>query len=1303
MPYVKPTLHISRIAGTALKTFTHGYAQTVTALAAQNHNSSTPLADTLVGRFRKTEKSKVGNVYHNVDLVRQASTSAAPVPSSSVARPETSHGIDAGLDKYFSAWQKHQRQPTRDWQQFQFARTIEWQPPSVLPGKGKAAVESATAEEVQERKNEDLKAPLLKRSYTTSALDSFGKAFIHDEAAEAVALEQVNNAIAEEIQKSKDDAEALVLKTQSASSVSDPSASIPSDQHSVESPATIYTPTSSFTSTVPDSEAFTQELQQLADNKRYHEIPGVFQTMLRAGVQKPAPSAYRALLTSAIELTHDKHQRVPKALEVYSDMLRRKVVPDIPTFGIFINLLAKRATDAATMRKGLEERLSRYGGLEEPGKFMFGSSQTEHTMLVEDSSLGIALKMFDRAASQVAEDVLPSEACASLLTACAEQGRMDEMSRVYDHMTSKSMEPQSTIYPPMIVAFGQTGDLRRAVEVYDQYKDLAVANNEGKNIIVRNDNQVYASLIMAYGLADRLKGGLKFLSSVQASAADAKELEELREVVAVQSLLPLALKDTTFRNAFDLTQSLNGNALHSALAAISTTAADKNQPDISVQAFDRLAAQTQDLAEPAMAVLAMHIRNANVEAGEPFWRILENATATIAFIEPTTMRTIALIGIGQAERGLRHSRRMFARIRDTQAESKQNEAVEQIDEAIELIGNYMLKSSHLQPQNGVELLRMMTENGGLVPSIAEHVVARLSAEHIARLSTGDLEYMTRVQAGMILNDVTPSDIAGPARFGCLLENVVSRSAMPSPETETMIEKALVNIDRNDLSRMWNNYRYPQAPPTFAGPTPFTPVVPFQPPPPPTPFLRGQQAFDDSFDPYAQRTDIKGSNAINEMLERPQGRRMHEALTKFRNMRRVGRVPRMFTYGKLIEAAAKENNLATAHEILELAKQDVPFDARYRVVRFGWQQILDHMVAGCLTIGRRDLAARYHQDLVDMGAAPSANTFGLYITTLKENTKTFDEASEAVKIFLRAKAESVEPSSFLYNALIGKLGKARRIDDCLFYFAEMRNLGIRPTSVTYGTIVNALCRVSDEKFAEEIFEEMESCANYKPRPAPYHSLMQFFLTTKRDKSKVLSYYERMRTKGIEPTVHTFKLLIDTYATLQPVDMDAAEGVLHDMTAAGVEPEAVHYASLVHAKGCVLHDIDGAKAIFDKVISEGRVRLQPCLYQAMFESFNANHVVSESEALLQDMTARGVEFTPYIANALIHGWTQEGDVEKAKQAFDRVPVGKREPSTYEAMVRAFLAAEDRDGAKAVVKQALSRGYPSAVAGKIAELVR
>merc|ERR1711939_1206592 len=351
--------------------------------------------------------------------------------------------------------------------------------------------------------------------------------------------------------------------------------------------------------------------------------------------------------------------------------------------------------------------------------------------------------------------------------------------------------------------------------------------------------------------------------------------------------------------------------------------------------------------------------------------------------------------------------------------------------------------------------------------------------------------------------------------------------------------------------------------------------------------------------------------------------------------------------------------------LGMARSDVPLLPQYSVVRYGWVSILDHMIAGCLNIGRRDLAARYHQDLLDMGAAPSANTFGLYITTLKETTKTFDEATEAVKIFHRAKSEGVEPSSFLYNALIGKLGKARRIDDCLFYFAEMRALGIRPTSVTYGTIVNALCRVSDEKFAEELFEEMESMPNYKARPAPYNSLMQFFLTTKRDKSKVLAYYERMKSKGIQPTNHTYKLLVDTHATLEPVNMPAAEAILDVIRSTGQRPEA-------------------------------------CLYQALFESMVANHRVAETEPILREMSQRGVDLTPYIANTLIHGWANELNIDRARSIFASVSREKREPSTYEAMTRAYLAVEDRLSAKAVVQEMLGRGYPGAVSNKILELL-
>jgi pentatricopeptide repeat protein len=427
--------------------------------------------------------------------------------------------------------------------------------------------------------------------------------------------------------------------------------------------------------------------------------------------------------------------------------------------------------------------------------------------------------------------------------------------------------------------------------------------------------------------------------------------------------------------------------------------------------------------------------------------------------------------------------------------------------------------------------------------------------------------------------------------------------------------------------------------------------------------------------------------------------LQDALSRFKNVRRAGRHPRYNTYAKLITAAAKTKQADLIHEILGMAQSDVPYLPEFPTVKAGWIPILDAMVAACLTVGDRQLAAKYHQDLLDMGASPSANTFGIYITTLEG---TFDEATEAVKIFQRALSEGVEPGVFLYNAVIGKLGKARRIDDCLFYFGDMQSRNIRPSSVTYGTLVNALCRTSEERFAEEMFDEMESMPNYRPRAAPYNCIIQYFLNTKRDRSKVLAYFERMKARNIKPTSHTYKLLIEAHATLEPINLGAAEAILDDIKSSGMQPEAVHYGSLIHAKGCVMHDMAAARATFDSVLSDSTIRPTDALYQNLFEAMVANHQVSDTSKVLEDMAARNVPLTPYIANTLIHGWAAEGNVEKAKSIYNSLGVSKREPSTYEAMTRAYLSAEDHQNASKVVQEMLRKGYPSAVAEKILLLI-
>ncbi|KAM0819127.1 putative Pentatricopeptide repeat protein [Seiridium cardinale] len=1155
------------------KTLTHGYAQSVVAathphvLNSQNRPSWARRNSQRVGRLSGLQLQSAFHV--------SASTSTAATHEHRHER----RGSFGSLDAYFEALQKKQEQAKaagdeeaaaeveREWTQFQFPKPIEWKPTasSVLPESASNAAESLEAiQDVAEDQPVPIDAD--------------------------VALAHINAALEKEIevrrlQEALEEGSPLPSR-----SATPPAVEIVRSRAGTPTLERSATPASIARSATPpidpQSQTYADHLTKLSEDGRFAEIPAVFEAMLVADV-KPIAKAYNALMVAAIHIPVEKVEIVSKALDVYADMMRRKVLPNSETYNILVGLLAARCLEVSSLKKALEDKRARFGGMEEPGKFMFASTELEYAILSEDDRLDLAIRLFDSSV-EFSKANYSSETCHQLISACAQAGRVSDMLRLFDHMEISGAVPSAATFPTMITAFAKVGDLASAVECYNEYKELAIAHDSGKYTLNdRLDAKVYAAVINAYVISDKFEGAIKFYERI-ANEYGAKAAD-IRDAIISSGFVKGFTERGVFQQALQWAQGIETEVKLASLAAIATAAADSGDKMTAVASFANIPSAFQGIATPATALLALSVREGDVAAASRYWQVLSNPEieATSTLIEPATMYAVALIGSGQVSEGLVESERIFQRIQATEMQSRP-QVVDEIEEAMDFVHKFM---------------------------------------------------STR---GM----VDPRETASVSSFA---PQTFSTSAYES-----------------------------------------TPTV---------------SSYEDNFDPYAHSTDFKGSSIISDELEGAHGRKgpkLIEALNRFRNMRRAGRHPRYITYAKLISAAARENRMDLCHDILAMARTDVPLLPQYAIVRYGWSSILDAMVGACLTLGDRTLAEQYHLELLEMGAAPSANTFGLYITTLKESTKTFDEATEAVKIFHRAKAEGVEPSSFLYNALIGKLGKARRIDDCLFYFAEMRALGIKPTSVTYGTVVNALCRVSDEKFAEELFDEMEAMPNYKARPAPYNSMMQFFLTTKRDKVKVLSYYERMKAKRIAPTSHTYKLLVDTHATLEPVNMPAAEAVLDMIRASGQHPEPVHYASLIHARGCVLHDMQGARKIFDSVTRDPSIPSHPCIFQALFESMVANHHVGDTETILSMMRQRRVDLTPYIANTLIHGWANEKNIDKASAVYRGVSREKREPSTYEAMTRAYLAVEQRERAKSVVSEMLSRGYPSAVVNKVLELL-
>lgn len=1320
----KPFSHLARQSFT--KSITHGYAQSVVAATQSSYASTTTqfpsFTNHSVNRFGKPGTTQLRDAFQNASSSNN---------KNNFANSSTDADNDGGLDAYYAAWQNQQRAGDGiEWQQFQFAKRIGWKPPSaVFEGRGKDKEDDGLRSEAdfdQRRRGVD-------RAYTTSTVDDIKKA--ENQVFEAAAVVSVEEATANEIadiQNSRSDVDqnfsrpsvAVADRASDVIQKYEPSSTTAifvgdeTSQHAgtqlpgpssvaARSLSPIATPspdqTSSAISLDDVSRSYFDQLARLYNAQIYAEIPPVFEAMLRAGVH-PSASAYNALLAAAVHLPADKHQVVPKVLDVYSDMLRRKVAPSTETYTILLDTLSFRALEVSRLRSALDTSQQRFGGVKQAGRFMFRTQEAESDILAEDDALSIAIRLFDSSTAASQSRVYSASTYRLLLQACAEHGEVENMIRIHLHMEANKVVPFASIYPSMIKAFIAASDLCSARECYDGYRSLAIAHNNGAlSILSRDDDAVEAALIKGYSVCGKQDGADKFFGKMMAHRTDhglqAESLYKIRDTIILDSFVQARLDKRNFTEALTVAEEADMTTAQriQAMIRICAGAADSNDIDTATKAYQQIPPATKDVSTAAIAMLAMHIRHGDVGSARNIWLTVSAMSApTAAFIEPTAMYTVSLIASGNIEEGLMQARQLFARIRSSLTSSNgHSEATEQTDEAIEFIGSFLAEKGVVpSPQASMNFMWAMIENGGLVPLVAEHLLAGLGPVEVELLSWQDLTLALQVEAGIVVNEQATCDIAHSARFAHLLETSLSSRMPLDDRTSALVESCLPKIgqQRPDLVAQWNTLKMPAAQPII-----FTPQ--------PTPVAATPCAYNDNFDPYAALVDHRGSAIIVEELEK-QGSRggsnLNEALARLRNIRRAGRHPRYIAYAKLITAAAKDGRRNLMNEILGMARHDMPLLPQYSVVRHGWVSILDAMVGACLTTGNRRMAETYHRELLDMGAAPSANTFGLYINTLSASTKTFDEATEAVRIFLRAKSEGVEPSSFLYNTLISKLGKARRIDDVLCYFSEMRTLGIRPTSVTYGTVVNALCRVSDEKFAQQLFDEMENMPNYQPRTAPYNTMMQFFLNTKRDSAKVLEFYHRMLARNIQPSSHTYKLLIDTYATLEPINMAAAEGVLKSIRSSGQRPEANHYASLIHAKGCALHDMAGAQQIFDSVLRDAAVPPHPCLYQALFESKVANHRVKETGPLLNEMDARGVEMTAYIANTLIHGWAMEKDITQAVYVYDIIGKEKREPSTYEAMTRAFLAVEDRDRASEVVHEMLSRGYPSAVSGKILELL-
>ncbi|OLL25500.1 Pentatricopeptide repeat-containing protein 5, mitochondrial, partial [Neolecta irregularis DAH-3] len=964
------------------------------------------------------------------------------------------------------------------------------------------------------------------------------------------------------------------------------------------------------------------------------------------------------------------------AMSVLEDMEANGIQPDGRSYAPLISIYCDRDT-------GLYSALESLDNSPDTNSVHFERRKSVISYNISKEGINSALRLFNAAIAKGVK--LPIYVFNSLLKITSKAGCIDDMITIYSILENSSVEADVRTYQILIMTFGDANDIKSAVLIYEDYKKRV-------NCLPSHDESwIYNALLYAYFACKDPTGAIKFFKKVYEAN-------------------PSAVKTVTLTL---ICQGLSQNGDHEgAYLWLARMITEEKTENPSLIILSRLLQNAVNDGKLEMAHklfdLTPHIKIIN-SPGEGFSLYskacfqqgkIERAKQVIEYTSETTYY---------------HTADVVSDVVLTLAKTKPDIAISTLEKATRAAirrSGSLTSTRSLYFQLGATLLDALREQSDLTSTRFNRIVESLrwfrkETNVDISLSTAralcylfehkdfpSCLFMYRQTVDWLLFDFELLNQSNQLHgllsntFEACLFAIMGQGVVIIQLFHNFISQFVASTDNPKLIQAWEKYLHPDD----------ELVNEYRP-------VRSTSLHQIPEDALKNRIKTLGSldfrdDVNHRFLFAPDAANLVTSFMEWRAASQRNARIHPVTYFKLMERLAKIGRFDHVREVYELAKIGIPTVTHPDSLPLIWAYVENSLLIAAAYEGDYPRTRTHHQNLINSGFAPNANAFAACILNLKESGLK-DEASAALKYLNEALSLGVCPNTYLYNVLMSKLAKARRLADVIDCLEKMRMNGIPPNHITYGVIINVCCRTDNEALASQFFTEMDSIQSYKHRVAPYNTMMQYYSQTKRNRPMVLYYYNRMLAKKCSPTAFSFKLLLEAYTALEPFDFPTAEILMNEMVSVhGIKLESQHYAVILHSKGCVLKDFEGAMAYYDAIV-DFKIPMDGIMYQALFEICVANRRFDKVEEFLQRMSTDKVSMTPYIANILIHAWTVQGDINKARNIYDHLAMTK-EPSTYEAMARAYVAVGNHDAAKSILDDMATRQFPLAVMSTVSDLL-
>jgi pentatricopeptide repeat protein len=301
-----------------------------------------------------------------------------------------------------------------------------------------------------------------------------------------------------------------------------------------------------------------------------------------------------------------------------------------------------------------------------------------------------------------------------------------------------------------------------------------------------------------------------------------------------------------------------------------------------------------------------------------------------------------------------------------------------------------------------------------------------------------------------------------------------------------------------------------------------------------------------------------------------------------------------------------------------------------------------------------------------------------------------DARRLASVLKKVKTMAMVPPVATINTLMKAFNSLKQIDEVMELWRVMTEVReLEPNDISIGCVTDAL--VSNER-VEEAAEFIKSVkTKYRLNTVIYSTLIKGFAIT-RNASAAWEAFVDMKTEGIAPNLVTMNTLIDAHG--RSGKMDKCAEILGSMKEDfGIEPDRITYSTIV--KGfCMMGHIDQAVAVMESARRTG-FAADVIIYNTILDGCSTRDHFDMCDRLYRQMIEDGVKPTNFTLTVMIKRFGREGELDKAFEALETLPVRfgfKPNQQAYTCLISACVMNRSMPKAMSVLKKMKEEGpYP------------